>query len=199
MAFVLGVTGGIGCGKTAVTDRLATHGVDIIDADIVAAQVVEPNTQALTLISKHFGPSILQDNGELNRPALREIIFKQPKEKQWLEDLLHPLIRQNILEQIDNSKPPYCVLVAPLLLEGDLHRVVDRIVVVDCTEAMQIERATKRDHSDKDLIKSIIAQQMSRAEKLKKADVIISNEGTLDQLHQKVDQLHTQLTQELTH
>jgi len=199
MTFVLGVTGGIGCGKTAVTDRLATHGVNIIDADVVAAQIVEPNTEALQLIGEHFGSSVLQDNGELNRRALREIIFEQPKEKQWLENLLHPLIRQNILKQIDNSKPPYCVLVAPLLLEGDLHRVVDRIAVVDCDEAMQIQRASQRDRSDKNVIKSIIAQQMRRADKLKKADVIISNEGTLDELYQKVDQLHTQLIHELTH
>lgn len=197
MSFVLGITGGIGSGKTAVTNHLATKGIEIIDADIIAREVVAKATPALKTISEHFGSSILLHNGELDRSQLRTIIFNSPKEKLWLENLLHPIIRQSIKDRITSSSSLYCVLVAPLLLEGDLHTITNKIVVVDCRETTQIKRASGRDNTDESTIRKIMSQQMSRDEKLKKADIIIDNEGTINELTQQIDQLHQQLLQEL--
>ena len=197
MGFVLGITGGIGSGKTAVTDCIASKGIDIIDADAIAHQVVQKNTPALNAIREHFGPSIILANGELDRKQLREIIFNSPQEKAWLENLLHPIIRHTIKKSIDKSSTPYCVLVAPLLLEGTLHTIPNRIVVVDCSENTQIKRASQRDGANEDSIRKIINQQMNREERLQKADSVLHNDGTLEELKQQVDRLHEQLIQEL--
>lgn len=197
MSFVLGVTGGIGSGKTAVTDHFASLGVDIIDADIIAHQLVEPTTPALKTITEHFGASVLLSNGELDRTKLRNIIFNDKKEKNWLENFLHPLIRKTIQEKIQAAKPPYCILVAPLLLEGSLHTIASKIAVVDCSEATQIKRATARDNTTKESIQSIIEQQMSRDDKLSKADFVMNNEGSIAELHQQVNTLHQQILQSL--
>lgn len=192
---IIGITGGIGCGKSTVTDLLAKQGIPIIDADIVAREVVEPNTHGLQKITDRFGQSILLADGGLNRAKLREIIFQITDEKAWLERLLHPIIRKEITQQLnDKSKLfPYVVLSSPLLLETDQHNLVSDIVVIDIDQQTQIERATKRDKNSSAQIESIIRQQIDRKSRLDKADYIINNQGNLQQLADEVSQLHSTL------
>lgn len=191
--FVVGITGGIGSGKSAVTNILERKGINIVDADIVARQVVEPGSTALKQIEAHFGPSIISIDGSLDRAALRKIVFKAPEERQWLESLLHPLIRETILEQLTESKSSYAILSSPLLLETNQHELVDHIVVVDVPEETQIQRTTRRDDNSIEQVKAIISAQIPRPERLKHADSIISNNGDLLSLEQKVTKLHQQL------
>jgi dephospho-CoA kinase len=191
--FVVGITGGIGSGKSAVTSFIENRGINIVDADIVARQVVEPGSNALKQIEDHFGPDIISIDGSLDRAALRKIVFKAPEERQWLESLLHPLIRETILEQLTESKSPYAILSSPLLLETNQHELVNHIVVVDVPEETQIQRTTRRDDNSIEQVKAIISAQMPRQERLKHADSVISNDGDLLSLEQKVTKLHQQL------
>ncbi len=193
MTFTLGVTGGIGSGKTAATDQFASHGVQVIDADVIAHQAVDIGSPALLKISDHFGKNILLSTGALNRPLLREIIFKNTQEKQWLENLLHPLIRKEITAALNKTTSTYTILSAPLLLENNLQSITDRVLVIDCDEELQIERASKRDNNSSDIIKSIMKQQLSRNDRIKKADDIITNNGTLPDLQKAVDNYHFKL------
>ncbi|MCJ8319667.1 MAG: dephospho-CoA kinase [Colwellia sp.] len=174
-SFIVGLTGGIGSGKTTVANMFAQLGIDIIDADIVARQVVEPNTTALRSIIEHFGDDYLDSSGQLNRSLLRTRIFSNSEDKIWLNQLLHPIIRNKILEDIESSSSPYCLLVAPLLLENKLDNIVDRVLVIDITENEQIIRSLKRDTSSEIEIKSIIASQISRSDRLNAADDVIDN------------------------
>lgn len=199
MTYILGLTGGIGCGKTAATDQFARHGIPIVDADILAREQVALNTPALAAIAEHFGPSILFDSGELDRKKLRDIIFNRPQEKAWLEALLHPKIRQGLIAALQQpSTAAYSILSAPLLLEGDLYTLVDRILVIDCDPTLQVARTQQRDQCDPSTLKKIIAQQISREQRLAKADDIISNNGSIADLQQAVDQYHQQLQDSLT-
>lgn len=194
--YIVGLTGGIGSGKSVVTDYFQNKGIDVIDADIIARQVVEPHSMALQKIAAHFGDHYILGDGNLNRAALRKTVFDNHNEKMWLENLLHPLIRSSIIEKIEQpdslSAQPYQLLVSPLLLETDQHQLCHRVVVVDVTEGMQIERASARDNNDKEQIKKIIAAQMSRTERLAMADDIINNDGSLNELEETIDLLHTQ-------
>ncbi|TWX56930.1 dephospho-CoA kinase [Colwellia hornerae] len=174
---VIGLTGGIGCGKTTIANFFADLGIDIIDADIAARKVVAPNSNALLQISQHFGKPFIMPDGTLNRPLLRSQIFSNELDKQWLNNLLHPLIRQTMLEEIQQSQSPYCLLVAPLLIENNLQSLVARILVIDISQSAQIKRAVLRDPSSIDEIKRIIASQISREDRLKHADDIIDNSG----------------------
>lgn len=189
--FVVGVTGGIGSGKTAVTDRFAQHGITIVDADIAARVVVEPGQPALKAIEAHFGKQVINKDGSLDRRALREIVFAHPKERQWLESLTHPLIGQEIQHQIKNSNSPYTILVSPLLLEGNQHQLAQRILVIDVPEELQIERTISRDNTHQESVKAIMAAQMQRVDRLAKADDIVINDKGLDHLHHEVDNLHS--------
>ncbi|MFT4725330.1 MAG: dephospho-CoA kinase [Colwellia sp.] len=175
---VIGLTGGIGCGKTTVANFFANLGIDIIDADIAARKVVAPNSNALLQISQHFGKTFIMPDGTLNRALLRSQIFSNEADKQWLNHLLHPLIRQTILEEIQQSQSPYCLLVAPLLIENNLQSLVARILVIDIGESAQVKRAVLRDPSSSDEIKRIIASQISREARLKHADDIIDNSSS---------------------
>jgi dephospho-CoA kinase len=172
---VIGLTGGIGSGKTTVANIFADLGVDIIDADIAARKVVIPQSNALQQISNHFGSQFIQADGSLNRPLLRSQIFNHEKDKLWLNNLLHPLIRQTMLDEIQQSQSSYCLLVAPLLIENNLQSLVDRILVIDIHEEEQIKRAIIRDPSSQEEIIKIIASQVPRQERLKFADDIIDN------------------------
>ena len=188
---IIGLTGGIGSGKTTVSNMFLALGVDIIDADIVARQVVEPETKALAEIENRFGNSILHANGELNRTKLRSIVFNNKAEKDWLDQLLHPLIRQEMLSQLNAAQSPYCMLVAPLLLENKLEKLVSRVLVIDVSEVQQIERTSKRDNSDADEIKKIIASQISRHDRLTAADDVINNsDENAENLKIQVNSLH---------
>jgi len=187
---VLGVTGGIGSGKTAVTDRLAKHGIDIVDADVMARVVVEPGKPALEKIHQHFGDDVLQNDGQLDRAWLRQKVFAEPEERQWLESVTHPAIRSEIELAIENSKSPYCILVSPLLFETHQSELVDKVLVVDVPVDVQIERATQRDSNSIEQVKRIIAAQMSREDRLSKADFVVDNTQTLEQLDSTVEELH---------
>lgn len=191
--FVVGITGGIGSGKSAVTNILEQKNIHIVDADLVARQVVEPGSDALKQIEAHFGPDIICIDGSLDRAALRQIVFKAPEERQWLESLLHPLIRVTILEQLSASKSPYAILSSPLLLETNQHELVDHIVVVDVPEETQIQRTTLRDDNSIEQVKAIISAQMPRQERLKHADSVINNDQDLLSLEKEVSKLHQQL------
>lgn len=189
--FIVGLTGGIGSGKTTVSDMFAELGIDIIDADIVAREVVEPGSDALTDIKQYFGADYINSQGGLDRTKLRTRIFSHPDDKRWLNNLLHPIIRQEMTKQLASAKSKYCILVAPLLLENDLNKLVNQVLVVDINQDTQVMRTLARDPSSAAEIKKIIASQMPRQEKLKLADDIICNENTdLDKLKKNVLILH---------
>ena len=188
---VVGLTGGIGSGKTTVANMFHDLGVELIDADIIAREVVEPASFALGKIKQHFGDDFIQTDGYLDRTKLRHKIFNSEKDKEWLNNLLHPLIRESILSKISQSSGQYCILVAPLLFENKLTQYVNRTLVVDVTESIQIERTVKRDNSNSHIIEKIIESQISRNERLKLADDIIDNSNTdLSLIAKKVDELH---------
>lgn len=188
--YLVGLTGGIGSGKSAAAELFERRGIRVIDADNVAREVVEPGSAALEKIAAHFGPEILTTGGALDRPQLRDIIFTNPDAKKWLEALLHPLINQRIRDQLTSADSPYAILVSPLLLETAQHKLVDRVVVIDCPEQAQIARASARDGSDAEQIKAIMATQMDRQTRLAKADDILHNHGPLHTLEHQVDALH---------
>ncbi len=193
MALVVGITGGIGSGKSAVTDRLAQLGITIVDADVAARIVVEPGQPALTAIADHFGSGIIQQDGCLDRAALRKIVFEHPDERQWLESVTHPAIREEITRQLDSADSPYVVLSSPLLLEASQNSFADLVVVVDVPESVQLERTMKRDDNNAELVHQIMAAQLNRDDRLGAADMVIDNSGSLENLYQQVDLLHEQL------
>lgn len=193
--FVVGVTGGIGSGKTAVTNAFAALGITIVDADLASRIVVEPGTEALAQIGRHFGADILQADDTLNRARLRTVIFSDPEQKRWLEQLLHPLIGAEIRRQLDTAASPYVIFVSPLLIEAGQRRFCDRILVVDVPEELQLQRTITRDNNDAEQVKRIIASQASRAQRLEQADDVIENSGSLEQLEIGVARLHRQYLQ----
>ena len=193
MALIVGITGGIGSGKSAVTNRLEALGICVVDADVVARKVVEPGQPALAAIASHFGASVIQEDGSLNRAALRKIVFENPQERQWLEGITHPAIREEIHAQLQAATSPYVVLSSPLLLEAKQNTFADVTVVVDVSEQTQLNRTMARDANSAELVQQIMAAQMTREERLKQADIVIDNSTSLEDLHQRVDGLHTEL------
>ncbi len=193
--FVVGLTGGIGSGKTAASDRFASHGITVVDGDVVARQVVEPGTEALRKIIAKFGPGILQANGQLDRASLREWVFSQPDDRLWLEALLHPLIGEEVIAQLNAASSPYAVLVSPLLVDAGQTALCDRVLVVDVPEQVQIERTCRRDDNSEELVKQIIAAQTSRERRLAAATEVLDNTGTLEDLQRRVDELHERYLQ----
>lgn len=190
MSLVVGITGGIGSGKSAVTRCFEQRGITVVDADMVARIIVEPGTPALAAISAHFGPKILQADGSLDRPELRRRVFADPAERAWLEHLTHPLIGQEIVRQLSASTSPYTILSSPLLLDTSQHSLVDCVVVVDTPESVQLQRTMQRDGNDEEQVKRIMAAQMGRAGRLERADIVIDNSGSLEELEQTVEELH---------
>lgn len=188
--FIVGLTGGIGSGKSTVTECFEQLGIAVVDADILAREVVEPGTPSLIEIGQKFGNSILDENGGLNRAKLREIVFTDSAKKSWLEELLHPAIRDLMLSRLQNSSTPYTLLVSPLLLETDQHKLANRVLVVDVPVETQLKRTLKRDGSNEATIKSIINSQIGRAERLAAADDILSNDQPSDTLPARVLPLH---------
>lgn len=188
--YVVGLTGGIGSGKSAVSRQLETLGIRVIDADVVAREVVEPGEPALQRIAARFGNEVLTDDGQLDRRQLRTIVFADSKQRTWLEDLLHPLIRDRILQQLEAAQSAYTVLASPLLLETDQHLLVNHTVVVDVEAAQQISRTASRDNSSEEQVKAILAAQMSREERLSRADSVVDNRGELAALAAQVNNLH---------
>jgi len=195
MTLIIGLTGGIGSGKSTVSHFFSEFGVQIIDADLVARQVVEKGQPALNQIARHFGHQILLQ-GELNRTLLRTLIFENEDDKLWLNNLLHPLIRQKIMAQLREVKGDYVLLEAPLLFEHNLDKFTDYDLVVDVNERLQIKRACQRDNATEEAIKAIIKSQIGRQDRLHKADFIINNSDlSMLALQQEVQQLDGQFRQ----
>lgn len=187
---IIGLTGGIASGKTTVSDTFSEHNVDIVDADIVAREAVSIGSKALQEIVTHFGSKILLPTGELNRRQLRDIIFSNELEKKWLNSLLHPLIRETIATQLQNCSTPYCILVAPLLIENKMEALVDKILVIDVEEETQIQRTMARDNCSYQQAKAILSAQITRKDRLIAADDIIHNNGMIDELTNDIKKLH---------
>ena len=187
--FTVGVTGGIGSGKTAVTDFFASKGICIVDADIASRVVVETEKPALAEIEQRYGSEILVD-GSLDRRTLRTIIFDDADERKWLEGLLHPLIRDQITLELTHAESRYAVLVSPLMLETSQHELVDRVLVVDVPESIQLSRTMARDQMTEGQTRQILNSQMKREQRIAKADDIVDNSGSMTQLHQSLDKLH---------
>ncbi|SNC66892.1 dephospho-CoA kinase [Marinobacter sp. es.048] len=192
---VIGLTGGIGSGKSTVARLFGDLGVHWVDADDVAREVVEPGTPALARIAEHFGHEILTSDGTLDRARLRGIVFQEPEERVWLESLLHPIIREELIRQLnpENYQLPYVLLVSPLLLETDQHELVDRIIVIDVPKDVQLERTMARDTNSREQVERIIAAQMSREDRLARADEVVDNNRPLDDVMRQVRELHERL------
>ncbi len=190
--FVLGLTGGIGSGKSAVAACFKKYGIKVVDADIAARKVVEPGMPALQAIAEHFGEHVLQTDGTLDRAALRSIVFNDALQRQWLEQLLHPAIGEWIASEIASATSAYVILESPLLLETEQRKSTQRTLVVDVSKELQIERATARDDNSREQIEAIIAAQLPRKERLARADDVIDNSGSLADLESAVDTLHQQ-------
>lgn len=189
----IGLTGGIGCGKSTVAQLFLDLGVPIIDADEIAKRLVRPGQPALLQIQRVFGDNILTEDGQLDRPALRALIFSQPMLKQQLEAILHPLIYQTIalnVEALAQQNVIYCIICLPLLFETEGVASVDRILVVDCALEQQINRVMARDKQQKAEVERIIANQVARDYRLSHADDVIDNSNTDDTLAERVKKLH---------
>lgn len=191
--YVVGVTGGIGSGKTTVTNLLMKKGIEVVDADIVAREVVAVGKPALKAIAVEFGDDILLENGELDRAKLREVIFSDNEKKQQLNQIMFPAIRTELLAQLHNAQSKYVVLSAALLLENNLNQYVDSVLVVDTEVAQQKNRAASRDSVQEAQIEAIINSQMSREQRLALADITINNTGSIEELIEQVENVHQQL------
>ena len=188
--YIVGLTGGIASGKSSAGDAFARLGADVIDADRISRELVEPGRPALDAVVRHFGEEVLDRGGRLDRALLRARVFHEPAQKRWLEDLLHPLVREEIDRRIAVSTAPYVVLDVPLLLEGGHYGFVDRVLVMDVPEEVQLERALARDASSAAEVQRIIAAQIPRAQRLAAADDIIDNTGTREDLVRETERLH---------
>ncbi|ASF99066.1 dephospho-CoA kinase [Vibrio anguillarum] len=191
MGLVVGLTGGIASGKSTVAHLFQQHfSIDVVDADIIAREVVEPGSEGLTAICAHFGLAILKPDGQLDRTALREKIFADEQEKAWLNQLLHPMIRAKMIADLAKTTSPYALLVVPLLIENNLQTLVDRILVVDVDLKTQIARTMARDKVSEQQVRSILAAQASREQRLQYADDVIKNSAENQKLLPQITELH---------
>lgn len=189
-AWILGVSGGIGSGKTAATDYFQTLGICVVDADVVAREVVRPGESVLVAIAAHFGAHILQADGNLNRAALREIVFSDSAQRHVLEAITHPAIQQRLQQQCAAAQSPYAILASPLLWESGQVSLTQRSLLIDVSETTQLARASHRDGVSEAQIRAIMTAQWTRKQRLAAADDCISNEGSLAELHERIDALH---------
>ncbi|KPQ18956.1 MULTISPECIES: dephospho-CoA kinase [unclassified Halomonas] len=189
---IIGLTGGIGSGKSTVARAFGERGIGWVDADDVAREVVAPGEPALTDILNRFGPEVIAEDGSLNRATLREIVFEEPEQRQWLEQLTHPLIRERLiaaLRHIEAGPSPYALLVSPLLFESGQAALVDRTLVIDIPTDMQLSRTLKRDGVSEANVRAILKAQMSREERCARADDIIDNSRDIAHMKQQVASL----------
>lgn len=191
MAFVIGLTGGIASGKTTVANLFKQQfKIDVVDADIVAREVVEPGSTGLNAIIEHFGIDIVQEDQSLDRAKLREQIFSNPEEKAWLNALLHPMIREKMIEDLEQVESEYALLVVPLLIENKLDSLCDRVLVVDVEPETQIARTVKRDNVSEDQARAILASQATQAQRLAIANDVVRNNPNDPDLLLQITDLH---------
>lgn len=188
MTYVVGITGGIGSGKTAVSDRLKQLGISVADADVIARAIVAPGQEVLEKISQHFGDSIIQPDGFLDRSALRDLVFRNKNERKWLESVTHPAIIEGCQTVLASSTSEYAVLV--LSAGTGKSPLMNRLLVVDTTAEKQMQRVMERDNNNREQVEAIMQSQLSREDRLTYADDVILNDGSLEVLQQKVDRLH---------
>ena len=190
MTFVVGLTGGIGSGKSAVSERFEALGIKIVDADVASRVVVERGQPALAKIAEHFGAELITPEGDLDRAALRQKVFADEGERRWLEQLLHPLINAYLRTELDSAESPYAILAHPILVETGQNAICDRVLVVDVPEAVQLERTMARDNNTEEQVRNIMAAQASREERLAAADDVIVNDQDLAHLDRDTQRLH---------
>lgn len=189
---VIGLTGGIGSGKTTVSDLFEELGIEVVDADVVSRQLTAANGAAMPEIIKHFGLEAASPDGSMNRKFIRELVFSDTSAKTVLENILHPLIRKECQRQLDASKSPYSILSVPLLIESPFWRSsIDRLLVVEAPEALRIERVVQRSQLTPEAVKKIISTQATTAQRLDAADDVIENVGTREMLKASVLKLHS--------
>ncbi|MFS0825941.1 dephospho-CoA kinase [Pseudomonas phoenicis] len=188
--WILGLTGGIGSGKSAAAERFVELGVHLVDADQAARWVVEPGRPALASIVERFGSGVLLDDGQLNRPALRELIFADPDQRRWLEALLHPLIGQEIFTYLAKAESPYAVYVSPLLIESGQYAKTQRILVIDAPHELQMQRTLQRDGTNPAQVEAIFKAQLKREDRLRHADDVVVNDRDVFWLREQIDRLH---------
>lgn len=190
----VGLTGGIGSGKSTAAQRFEELGVPIVDADVIARNVVEPGKPALEEVLASFGETVVNSDGELDRTELRKIVFENQEHKALLESILHPRIYDEILRQLDQLSAPYCIVVIPLLAESKRIYPLDRVLVIDLPHALQLARTSARDQQSEEKIDKIIQSQSSREKRLSLADDIVENSGTVELLYERIDLLHQKYT-----
>ena len=191
MSYVIGLTGGIGSGKTTVANLFLKYGIEVIDTDDIARELTSTNGEAIPLIREVFGQAVIASDGSLDRVAMRELVFSSPQEKARLEAILHPMIRKRSQEQCLSAKSAYVLLVVPLLLEsGHYKGLIKRVVVVDCAEEVQVSRVMKRNGLTADAVRSIMRTQASREERQMIANDVIHNDGNEGELLHQVEALH---------
>lgn len=191
MTLVVGLTGGIASGKTTVTNLFQSeYKIDVVDADIIARQVVEEGSDGLKAITEHFGEEILSSDKTLDRSKLRALIFQDPEQKRWLDNLMHPLIRIEMQRQLAQVSSAYALLVIPLMVENNLQSLADKVIVVDVDEKTQIERTRLRDKVNTAQVKAIIESQANRQERLAIADYVIKNSTRNHKLLPQIAELH---------
>lgn len=188
--WILGLTGGIGSGKTAATDHFQRLGIAVVDADLASRVVVEPGQPALLAIAAHFGRHVIDAQGRLLRPVLRDIVFADPAQRKVLEAITHPAIRDELIRQLQAATSPYAILASPLLWESGQAELVARTLLIDVPESIQLERASARDGVSREQIAAIMKAQWSREQRLARADDVLVNDGPLAQLQAGVETLH---------
>ncbi|APZ43718.1 dephospho-CoA kinase [Acidihalobacter ferrooxydans] len=197
MPYLVGLTGGIGSGKSRVSQHFAKLGIDSIDSDQIARELVAPGQPALAEIMQAFGPQIIGQDGRLNRASLRKLVFDDIIARNRLENILHPRIRSTLLERSQHASSPYVLLVIPLLVENNWQTLVNRVVVVDCAPATQVRRVMQRDNIDENAVRAILAAQASRSQRLLKADDVIHNDADDANLAAQIAALHRTLLQQV--
>ncbi|MCB5162769.1 dephospho-CoA kinase [Marinomonas algarum] len=194
---IIGLAGGIGSGKSTIARCFNKLGIQSVDVDDIARLVVKPGTPCLSAIREHFGEKVIQEDGSLNRSVLRKIIFDVPEERVWLESLTHPAIREETFKQLSNASSEYVLLVHPLLFETQQNKQCYRVIAIDTTEQVQLERVTLRDNVSVESAKKILAAQLSNEERLKRADYQLENSGTLDNMNDKVLKIHQKVLESI--
>jgi dephospho-CoA kinase len=189
--FCVGLTGGIGCGKSSATDMFLALGAGIVDTDEIARELTRPGGKAMEAIRDAFGPEYIAPDGGLDRRKMRRLVFSDPQARKKLESILHPLIREEARRRIAAASAPYVIVVVPLLLETGAYRdLISRVAVVDCSEALQVARTTARSGLTDEEVRAIMAAQLPRAERLAAADDVLNNDGDFESLRRQVDALH---------